>query len=284
MIINFSERRRLAAELVARQEGDITKNRTANNHVVVVDLNEDNKTVHRRTTLGESGRVSIAESGVTEEINPDLIVFKDSCLRIRVSTEALLELMNFKKGSLEEYVCCELMGKMQKAGVNLVAFELGYLINSYANKNGATPAERAVNRETGIRLAEYFALAFIDDHVVAKGFISEMRDFADLDAMLENDYDSWQGKANGTYNQVPIPASLKYNDTNRSNGNVYELRADKSKTAKITDSIDKSHYDEKVTNKLGQIMEKFYLVRSNLEKNDAEDHIQWVKDLNRLYL
>ena len=127
----------------------------------------------------------LAKSTLLTNVNLDAsgpLEFRDSGLSIRMDSEALLESMMFEKGSVEEFISKGLSDVMKKAEANLTAVELGQLINSAAWSNGATIEERAINRESGIRLAEHFANTYIDDPNKRDAFMESIRDFAKRDA------------------------------------------------------------------------------------------------------
>jgi len=92
----------------------------------------------------------------------------------------------FLETTLEYFISNALEGKARNA--SMVAGELGQMIRSAANNNGATVEERAIKRETGLRHAEYIAQNYFDDPNEAKAFMDGIKRFYENDVMRDKGY------------------------------------------------------------------------------------------------
>ena len=216
--------------------------------------------------------------GSTEQNEPEV--------SIRVDTEALLESINFNEGSIEELVSEGLEGKLKKAEANLVAFELGKLINCSAYYSGMSVEKQTVNREIGLKLAGCFAKAFIDDPAEAEAFIDEISDFAKRDIMLEKGYYFWEGRAYEIYK--PVPVSVFYEQcTNRWSKETAEaFKANEKKVSNRISAAIATLDDDAAAKKWKQIMAEYSLITAPVpvKEGGIKNGVQWIHNTQgRLY-
>ena len=114
---------------------------------------------------------------------------------------------NFNAGTLEHFITDALAGKARNA--SLVASELGQMIRSAANNNGATVEERAVNRETGLKHAEYIAKNCFDDPDEAKAFLDGIMKFYENDVMRDKGYIVIEGSDIAPFRSYTMPNAPK---------------------------------------------------------------------------
>jgi hypothetical protein len=113
----------------------------------------------------------------------------------------------FNAGTLESFIQGALDGKARNA--SLVANELGQMIRSAANNNGATAEERAINRETGMRHAQYIAQNFFDNPDEAKAFLDGIQQFYDNDVLREKGYTVIEGSDIAPFRSYTMPNAPK---------------------------------------------------------------------------
>jgi len=95
-------------------------------------------------------------------------------------------IFNFDEHSLGGFVVKALEGKAEKAG--FVANELQRMISGTLFNNDASLEERAMNREIGLKNAEYLAENYFDNPDEAKAFLDEVYRFAENDILREKGY------------------------------------------------------------------------------------------------
>ena len=121
----------------------------------------------------------------------------------------------FVSGSLGEFITNNLEGKARNA--SLVASELSMMIRGTISNPNATVEERAINRETAIKNAEYIAQNYFDDPDEAKAFLDGINRFA------ENDI--WREKGYIVFDNSDMPPFKSYTMPNAPegyiNGNAY---------------------------------------------------------------
>ena len=270
------------------QEKTVGKNNNTSDHAVVITLSDYAKNTcqtMKKTSLVElTDHAGTDEPGLTEPINPGFRVIKDGDSTVRIGPSALLESITFSKDSIEEYISTGLKDKMKKAGTNLVAIELGYMINSFTNKNGSTVEERAVTRETGRRLAEYFIQTFIEDAVEQKEFLAGIDGFVERDMMLEKGYYFWEGKAYEIYKPVPISIFFKNTTTRWSKKTVDAFKANEKEVTTTINAAISSIKNDSVSAKLEQILAKYNRIANPVSNVDVPNGVQWFIDLqNKRY-
>ena len=244
----------------------------------------DNRSAHRRHT---QFRGSLNRDSLTREKRvkrPGSASLLESGISIRVDTEALLESVRFNKGSIEDFLSIGLTGIMNKAEANLVAIELGRLINSAVYKHGLTIEERAVNGEIGRRLAEYFAYSYFEDTDEAKALMVLVNAFIEKNAMLEKGYYFWDGQAYEPYKPVPISIVYKLGDVHWSRATVEAFRNNEKVVGETINNAVASVDDETVSARLALIMAKLGMIKDTVDEDDIIHDIQWVLDLQHLYL
>lgn len=194
-----------------------------------------------------------------------------------------LDSMSFDAGSIEEYITTGLAGKMVKPGLNYVALKLGYMINSFSNRNGATIEERAVNREVGLRIAEYFADAFIDKPFEVQSFTDGLKGFAYRDILMEKGYYFWEGQAYELYRPVPNSIIYKRSGTSWGSEAVEAFRAYEQKVASTISEAIKNLDNDIVANTLNRILAEYSLISNPTHDYDIPCSIQWFVEMrNRL--
>jgi len=200
------------------------------------------------------------------------MVSNNSCPSILFSPTAPVDPVGFGKGSIEEYISARLAGKIKETGNIFVAQKVGYMINSYANNNGANAEERAMNREVGLRLAKQFAKAFIENPVESQAFIEVIKYFAIRDNMMEKGYYYWGGQIYGLYR--PIPNSIIYK---RCNTHWSQKAAEAYKTyeQEITRAINEaltSQPSNAVANRMNRILAEYSSVMSLVNEGYIPGH------------
>lgn len=88
-----------------------------------------------------------------------------------------------------------------------LSFEIGKLLSSYEKGNGATVEERAANRATGLKLAEYVANTFLDDPDEAAEFMKNANLAAESDEWREKGYNV--GDLNPESRTRPLPKAVE---------------------------------------------------------------------------
>jgi hypothetical protein len=268
-----------------KQESAAAKNSGTNDHVVVIHLSDYAKnTCQTMKKTTSEDQADTDRPNLTEQINPGLRVINDSESNVRIGPSALLESIAFSKDSIEEYISAGLRDKMKKAGTSLVAIELGYMINSFSNKNGSTVEERAITREIGRRLAEYFIQTFIDDPVEKKERMAGINGFAERDMMLEKGYYFWEGKAYEIYKPVPISIFFKKTNTRWSKKTVDAFKANEKEVAASINAAISAIKNDTVSAKLEQILAKYNRIANPVSNIDVPSGVQWFIDLqNKRY-
>ncbi|PKM49185.1 MAG: hypothetical protein CVV02_17105 [Firmicutes bacterium HGW-Firmicutes-7] len=92
----------------------------------------------------------------------------------------------FQEGTLEHLLTDKLEGKAKNA--SLVASEIAKKIRGTVNDPDATIEERAVNRQTGLKLAEYIAQKYFDNDDEANDFLAEINKYVENDVLREKGY------------------------------------------------------------------------------------------------
>jgi len=176
---------------------------------------------------------------------------------------------------VEDYISVGLAGKIKIIEAKLAAIELGFLINSFAYRNGATVYERAVNRETGLRLAEHLAHIFFDNPDEEEIFMEGIRSYAENDIMLEMGYCFCEGRAF-------YPSALFHDYESSKAGGSYQwaetIAVFETHEKQVADTIREavlSLTDEIIADKVALFIDKFNLIR-----NTTEDDI--MSDLKRI--
>jgi len=179
---------------------------------------------------------------------------------ILIDAEALFESINFSKGSIEELVSKGLAGSMSKAECNLVAIELGKLVNCAAYYYDLTTEKKAANREIGLRLARFFAQSYFDDPTDEKACLERIESFIERNEMLDKGYYFWAGQAYESYKPVPISIIYKLGEVHWSKETADEFRNNEKKVAEIIRKAKLKVGDNEVSEKLGKIFRKFGLL------------------------
>ena len=97
---------------------------------------------------------------------------------------------SFSSGTLEHYLT-QVFNLVSDNGAD-IADELGKMIKSAYHGNGASIEERAMNREAGLKMAEYFADNYLSDPEAKKTFLDEINRYAELDVLREKGYICWE--------------------------------------------------------------------------------------------
>jgi len=244
----------------------------------------DHRNAHRRIKHYRSSlhRGSLALDD--KEKKPGSTALRDIGNSIRADTQALLESVSFNRGSIEEFVSVGLSVSMGKAEANLVAIELGRLINSSVYKHGLTIEERAVNSEIGRRLAEYFALTYFEDQDEAKALMVLVNAFIEKNWMLEKGYYFWDGQAYEAYKPVPISFVYKLGDVHWSRETAEAFRSHERIVEETINNAVASVDDNAISARLAQIMEKLGMICGQADEDITLRNIQWVLDLQYLFL
>ena len=256
-----------------------TKNRNPlRNAMNILDLGDARKGMKKgRRSLNDA--ITTRNKGAQK---PGLNALRDSRLTFRVDAETLLESVNFSKGSVEDLLAAGLTGKMKKAEINLVAIEVGQLVNSSAYMNGSSIEERAVNREVGRRLAEHFAHTYFDDQDEVDALMVFINGFIERNEMLEKGYYFWEGQAYESYKPVPISIVYKLGEINWSKETVSSFVANEQRVTERIETASASVTNDDVTLKLSQIVAKFSKIKEKVTDDDALHDIQWVLDLQSI--
>ena len=221
---------------------------------------------------------------LAEPTDQGLFEFKGSSNYGSIGPMVFLESLHFHNDLIEEYIANGLKENMIREGANFIAIELGYMINSFTNKNGATIEERAVNREIGTRLAAYFAETFIDNPVEIKVFMDGIADYAKRDTMLEKGYYFWEGQAYEIYKPVPISIFFKQRNTTWSNETVNTFKANEEKVTEAINAAVTALDNDTVIGKLEQILTQYGLIMCSSNRDDVPNDAPWVADgQNRRY-
>ena len=207
-----------------------------------------------------SRRIFSARPNPATAKKPDALVHKEPGISVQVDTEALLESINFNKGSIEELVAKGLEGKMKKAESNLVAIELGKLINCSTDYYGMTVEKRAASREVGLRLARLFIRTFFDAPDEAKACIERIKAFIERNEMLEKGYYFWEGHAYESYKPIPISIVYLLGGVRWSKETTKAFKDNENRVAEIIETTTAKVSDIVVAEKLDQIFEKINLI------------------------
>jgi len=242
--------------------------RTINRRIRQIRNNLDKASLMQEKRDKRTGRAALLDSGNN----------------IRVDTEALLSSVNFNKGSIEDFVSMGLSGCMNKAEANLVAIELGRLINSAVYMHGLTIEERAVNSEIGRRLAEYFALTYFEDQEEAKALMLLVNSFIERNVMLEKGYYFWDGQAYESYKPVPISIVYILGKVHWSKETAEAFRCNERIVEETISHAIASVDDDAVSTKLALIMAKLGMISDIVDEDNLVRDIQWVLDLQHLFI
>ena len=109
----------------------------------------------------------------------------------------------FGSNEVEYAASVYLYGKVDN--YNEVAAELGQLLKSYNYGNGETVEERVVNRETGLKLAEYLAKTYLDDPDEAADFMKRVNQSAEYDELREKGYNAFEGSEYPPWKPYSMP-------------------------------------------------------------------------------
>jgi len=172
---------------------------------------------------------------------------------------------------VEDYISVGLAGKIKAIEAKLVAIEVGYLINSAAYENGPTIEERAINRETGLRLAECLSELFFDDLSEADRFIRGVETFVEEDIMLEKSKYFMESQVNSTYRPIPIAGIYGYKDYLWLDETIAAIEANEECVSEIINNAADSLTDEMVAEKLEQFLRKFNLLQVTMTHNVLDD-------------
>lgn len=270
---------------LTRQASTTDNYGNTDNHDIVIRLSDSaNKICQMMRKNGTSDHVDHNASDLLEPAGAGLFEIKDLSPNSRGNPAAHLESMSFCKDLIEDYISAGLKGKMKKASANFVAIELGHMINSFANKNGVTIEERAINREAGLHLAEYFANTFLSGPAEVKVFMDGIKGFAQRDTMLEKGYYFWEGQAYEIYKPVPISIFFKRNDARWSKETAEAFKANEHKVTDMISAAITTLGNDIVVSKLEQILAKYHLIINSTNKDTVPSFIQWIKDRqNRQY-
>jgi len=202
---------------------------------------------------------------------------------IRFVPTTPLDSVIFEAGSIEEFISNGLTGKMKKNGPGFVALKIGYMVNSFINNNGATIEERAIQREVGLRLAEYFAKAFIDSPDEAQAFVDGIKGFAYRDTLMEKGYYFWEGQPYELYK--PIPNSIIYKRSN-SSWSTEAVEAFTTYEQKVTHTINEAIAklnNDIVADQLERVLAEYSLLTNPVSADYVPCSIQWFVEMrNRL--
>jgi hypothetical protein len=211
-----------------------------------------------------------------DAIDSGLLEFKDSDPTDSLNPECLLRSMGFAKNSIEELISVALTGRMAKAEANLVAIELGYLINSSTYKNGATIEERAINRETGMRLAERFAQTYFGVPGEVNALMSELVAFAEKDIMREKGYVIWERQACRSYRALPISVVYTQDGNRWRNETMDAAEADEKMVDDAVRAAKSKLNDLAVAAKLEQVLDRLSLIDKSGGRDATVSDIQWL--------
>jgi len=206
---------------------------------------------------------------------------------IRMNTETILKSMLFSKDSIEKHISNSLTDKMNKTEANLVAFEIGQLINSAGYKNGLTIEERAINREKGLRLAEYFSLTYFDDFDEGKVFLEHTKDFAEHDEKLDKGYYFWDGQAYESYK--PHPLDMKWQQWKRGGALPYNYKdliafeVNKKMIEETINTAKRKVSNYQVANILREINHRFGMIQYAMTVEPTPIDTEWDWDIDELY-
>ena len=181
---------------------------------------------------------------------------------------------------VEDYISVGLAGKVKVVEAKLAAIELGFLINSYAYKNGATVKERAVNREIGQRLAEHIAHIFFDDPDEEDEFMEGIRSYVEKDMLLEMGYFIRRGNSCYPTELYPDPANSNPGDIYLRAETIATFRANEQAVADAMNEAISSLTDEIVADKVALFIEKFNLIR-NTVNDDIMGDIQRILEIQQ---
>jgi len=242
------------------------------------------KNAQRRSKHGRSDHDMASVTQAVRERRQGLGALRSHDYNIRIDTEALLEAVKFNKGSIEDYLAMGLSGSMNKAEANLVAIELGRLINSAVYKHGLTIEERAANSEIGRRLAEYFAFTFFEDRDEAKALMVLVNSFIERNMILEKGYYFWDGQAYESYKPVPISVVYKLGDVHWSRETAEAFHNNERLVEETINNAVATVDEDIVSAKLGQIMAKLGLIKDTVDEDEILHDIKWVLDRQHLFL
>jgi len=207
---------------------------------------------------------------------------KEAEVSIRVDTEALLESINFNEGSIEELVSKGLQGRLKRAEANLVAFELGKLINCSSYCCGMTVEKQAANREVGLRIAEHFAQRYFGEPGEARKCLRRIKSFIRRNEMLDKGYYYWEGQAYESYKPVPISIVYKFGGVHWSKETVEKFRRNERKVARTISNAKAMVNDRVVADKLAQVYAKFERIRDSADRSGDLSEVQKILDIHSI--
>jgi len=258
----------------------------------IIGINEAAMKISQQTTSAEeNGPITSQRPDSISTIFTGSLALKHTSLGAGIpgDTKSVLEAIDFYENSVEELIASALSEKLPDAEAKLVAIELGKLINSSAYNYGATVEERAINRQTGLRAAEYYGQTYLDAPGQVLDFLENIRGYALRDEMREKGYDFWEGQAYESYK--PHPLSIVWKRWERGGDRPFSQEAAKefearekivaetiaNATTKVSDS-DVSYTLESIKVKLGTIKD----TAENSEEIEA--NIKLISDLNMLWV
>ncbi|SNS65343.1 hypothetical protein SAMN05446037_1015108 [Anaerovirgula multivorans] len=111
----------------------------------------------------------------------------------------------FNEGTLEQFLSDKLEGKVQNA--SLLASEIAGQIRGTINNPNATVEERAINRETAIKLSEYIAQNYFDNADEANAFLTEINKYAENDVLREKGYVAFDNSDMEPFKSYTLPTA-----------------------------------------------------------------------------
>ncbi|AOY74662.1 hypothetical protein [Clostridium formicaceticum] len=111
----------------------------------------------------------------------------------------------FNDGTLEQFLSKKLEGKVQNA--TLLASEITSQIRGTISNQSATIEERAINRETALKLAEYIAQNYFDDADEANDFLREINKYAENDILREKGYIAFDNTDMRPFKSYTLPTA-----------------------------------------------------------------------------
>jgi len=240
--------------------------------------------IRKENTMLNSTKTNFCETAMSNAISSVLYELNAYGHKTRISPEILLESIKFKNGSIESFISGSLAGILKKAEVNLVAAELGHMINSSAYTNGSTVKERAISRETGLRLADHLASSWFDDQNDKNSFMDGIKDFAERDILLEKGYYFWDGQAYEAYKPLPSSIISNRNDLLWCADMIEIFEKNEKRVAETIAKVTTTLCDNVVTGKLNKLLKKFHLIKNDVDEDNIIGDVQWIFDIHsRLY-
>jgi len=191
-------------------------------------------------------------------IDPNMNLLRITDAEIPMFTESDINAMKFSKNSIEKYISSKLAKNMKKVKANIIAIELGQLINSHFHKNGSTFEDRAVNRKTGLLLAEHFARTSFCCPDAAKAFMEDVKGFAERDELQEECKFIWLGKSFDA--NTPLSTVFERGETHLSSEAVEVVEANERVVKKSILSAVSKVNDVEVFKTLRRITDNFSML------------------------